>query len=62
LARQLAGRGVTTSRGHRIDKKFIYRMLNNRVYVGEAVHKGPVIPANMRRSLTERLGRKFTPS
>ena len=33
-------RSVTTSRGLRIDKKFIYRMLNNRVYIGEAVHKG----------------------
>jgi DNA invertase Pin-like site-specific DNA recombinase len=40
LARELAERGVTTSRGHRIDKKFIYRMLNNRVYIGDAVHKG----------------------
>ena len=40
LARELADRGVTTARGHRIDKKFIYRMLNNRVYIGEAVHKG----------------------
>jgi len=44
LARELAERGVTTSRGHRIDKKFIYRMLNNRVYVGEAVHKGTSYP------------------
>ncbi len=44
LARELAERGVTTSRGHRIDKKFIYRMLNNRVYIGEAVHKGTNYP------------------
>jgi hypothetical protein len=44
LARELAERGVTTSRGHRIDKKFIYRMLNNRVYIGEAVHKGASYP------------------
>ncbi len=44
LARELAARGVTTSRGHRIDKKFIYRMLNNRAYVGEAVHKGTGYP------------------
>ncbi len=44
LARELAARSVTTSRGHRIDKKFIYRMLNNRVYVGEAVHKGNSYP------------------
>ena len=44
LARELAGRAVTTARGHLIDKKFIYRMLNNRVYVGEAVHKGTGYP------------------
>ena len=28
----------------RIDKKFVYRMLNNRVYIGEAVHKGTSYP------------------
>jgi site-specific DNA recombinase len=44
LARELAERGVTTARGHRIDKKFIYRMLNNRAYIGEAVHKGTSYP------------------
>ena len=44
LAHELAERGVTTSRGHRIDKKFVYRMLNNRVYIGEAVHKGTSYP------------------
>ena len=44
LARELAERGVTTAKGHLIDKKFIYRMLNNRVYIGEAVHKGTGYP------------------
>jgi hypothetical protein len=44
LARELAERGVTTAHGHRIDKKFVYRMLNNKVYVGEAVHKGTSYP------------------
>ena len=44
LARELAERGITTSRGHRIDKKFVYRILNNRVYIGEAVHKGDSYP------------------
>jgi DNA invertase Pin-like site-specific DNA recombinase len=44
LARELAERDVTTSRGHRIDKKFVYRMLNNRIYIGEAVHKGTSYP------------------
>lgn len=31
-------------RGIRIDKKFIYRLLNNRTYIGEAVHKGESYP------------------
>jgi len=44
LARELDARGVTTARGHRIDKKFIYRMLSNRVYIGQAVHKGNSYP------------------
>ncbi|MFP7572316.1 recombinase family protein [Marivita sp. S2033] len=44
LARELAERGVRTRRGNRIDKKFLYRMLNNRTYIGEAVHKGESYP------------------
>lgn len=44
LARELAERGVQTRRGNRIDKKFLYRMLNNRTYIGEAVHKGQSYP------------------
>jgi site-specific DNA recombinase len=40
LAREVAKRGLRTLRGNRIDKKHIYRMLSNRAYVGEAVHKG----------------------
>ncbi|MCT8329359.1 recombinase family protein [Albidovulum sediminis] len=44
LARELADRGVTTRHGHRIDKKFIYRMLSNRAYIGEAVYKGESYP------------------
>jgi site-specific DNA recombinase len=32
--------GVTGKRGKLIDKGYLYKLLNNRVYVGEAVHKG----------------------
>ena len=32
--------GMTTKGGKPVDKGYIYRILNNRVYVGEAVHKG----------------------
>ncbi|WP_410216529.1 recombinase family protein [Paracoccus sp. (in: a-proteobacteria)] len=44
LARELASRGIRTSRGNRIDKKALYRILNNWVYIGEAVHKGESYP------------------
>ncbi len=40
LARELAKRGIRTPRGNPMSKNFLYRMLNNRAYIGEAVHKG----------------------
>ena len=40
LAREVCARGLGTPRGNRIDKKYLYRMLSNRAYLGEAVHKG----------------------
>ena len=44
LVRTLVGDGVTTRRGKPIDKGFLCTLLNNRVYVGEAVHKGTAYP------------------
>ena len=44
LARQLRAEGVTTKRGKAIDKNDVYKLLNNRVYLGEAVHKGTSYP------------------
>ncbi|WP_272010905.1 recombinase family protein [Roseovarius sp. ZX-A-9] len=44
LAREVAKRGIRTPRGNRIDKKYLYRLLNNRAYIGEAVHKGESYP------------------
>ncbi|WP_272011147.1 recombinase family protein [Roseovarius sp. ZX-A-9] len=44
LARKVAKRGIRTPRGNRIDKKYLYRLLNNRAYIGEAVHKGDSYP------------------
>ena len=44
LARELAQRGIRTTRGNRIGKTYLYRMLNNRAYIGEAVHKGESYP------------------
>ena len=44
LAREVGERGIRTSGGRAVDKKYLYRMLNNRAYVGEAVHKGESYP------------------
>ncbi|MFB2594156.1 recombinase family protein [Paracoccus sp. p4-l81] len=44
LAREVDARGLGTPRGNRIDKKYLYRMLANRAYLGEAVHKGDSYP------------------
>jgi DNA invertase Pin-like site-specific DNA recombinase len=44
LARALQAEDVRNKRGKRIDKGFIYKLINNRVYLGEAVHKGTSYP------------------
>ena len=44
LAREVGMRGIRTPKGNRIDKKFIYRLLNNRTYIGEVAYKGNVYP------------------
>jgi site-specific DNA recombinase len=44
LARTLVTERVTTKRGKLIDKGSLYKLLGNRVYVGEAVHKGTAYP------------------
>jgi DNA invertase Pin-like site-specific DNA recombinase len=44
LVRQLALENVRNRYGKLIDKGALYKMLNNRTYVGEAVHKGTAYP------------------
>jgi len=44
LAKALAAENVCTRRGKVIDKGFLYKLINNRVYIGEAVHKGTSYP------------------
>jgi hypothetical protein len=40
LVRALREAGACGKRGRLIDKGYVYQLLNNRVYVGDAVHKG----------------------
>ncbi len=42
LTQVLRAEGVTTKQGRGINKGDIYKLLNNRTYVGEATHKGQV--------------------
>jgi site-specific DNA recombinase len=44
LARQLVQEGVRNKYGKLIDKGILYKLLNNPVYIGEAVHKGTSFP------------------
>jgi site-specific DNA recombinase len=44
LARSLAAEDVLTKRGRPIDRGYLYVLLNNRTYIGEAVHKGASYP------------------
>jgi site-specific DNA recombinase len=44
LARSLAAERVRSRRGKLIDKGFLYKLLNNRIYIGDAVHKGTAYP------------------
>ncbi len=44
LIQALAGEGARNKQGKPIDKGYLYRVLNNRVYLGDAVHKGEPYP------------------
>ena len=44
LVQALRAEGATTKRGRRFGKGDVYRILSNRVYLGEAVHKGTSYP------------------
>jgi DNA invertase Pin-like site-specific DNA recombinase len=44
LARELVSQRATNRYGHLLDKSVLYKILNNRVYIGEAVHKGTSYP------------------
>ncbi|MCW5713453.1 MAG: recombinase family protein [Bauldia sp.] len=44
IVRELAAEGVRNRYGKAIDKGGLYKLLNNRVYIGEATHKGTSYP------------------
>ena len=56
LAKAVDTRGIRTPGGNRIDKKYLYRMLNNRAYIGEAVHKGESYPGEQEHNRPRDVG------
>ena len=55
LAHELRHDGFHSKQGTLIDKGYLYRLLNNRVYRGEAVHKGKSYPGEHEAIIDARL-------
>ena len=59
LTRELVAEQVVNKRGRLIDKGFLYKLFRNRVYVGEAVHKGTSYPGEHEAIITRELWDKI---
>jgi DNA invertase Pin-like site-specific DNA recombinase len=55
LVRSLREQGVRGKRGRLIDKGYVYQLLKNRVYIGDAVHKGTAYPGEHQPIITRAL-------
>ena len=55
LAKELVQKGATNRYGHLLDKGVLYKLLSNRVYIGDAVHKGTSYPGEHKPIIDRRL-------
>jgi hypothetical protein len=55
LVRALRAEGVTGKYGKLVDKGYIYKLLNNRTYIGQAVHKGTAYPGEHKAIISQAL-------
>ncbi|MBS3961133.1 MAG: recombinase family protein [Sandarakinorhabdus sp.] len=55
LTRELVANGTLNKRGKPIDKGFLYKLFRNRLYLGEAVHKGSSHPGEHQAIITPEL-------
>ena len=55
LTRELVAGCTLNKRGRPIDKGFLYKLFRNRVYIGEAVHKGTSYPGEHQAIITAEL-------
>jgi len=58
IVRDLTAHNFRNRYGQRLDKGRIYKLLNNRVYVGEAVHKGVAYPGEQEGILAQPLWKR----
>jgi len=55
LVRALRAEGITGKQGKLVDKGYVYKLLNNRVYIGQAVHKGTAYPGEHQAIVSQAL-------
>jgi DNA invertase Pin-like site-specific DNA recombinase len=55
LVWKLRAESVRGKQGKLVDKGYVYKLLNNRVYIGEAVHKGTAYPGEHKAIVDRRL-------
>jgi site-specific DNA recombinase len=55
LVQQLTDEGKRNKQGKPIDKGYLYKLLHNRVYLGEAVHKGKSYPGEHEAIISQEL-------
>ncbi len=55
LVRELAEKNARNRYGRLIDKGAIYKLINNRVYIGDAVHKGTAYPGEHKAIISSEL-------
>lgn len=55
LVRSLRSEGVTGKQGKLVDKGYVYKLLNNRVYIGQTVHKGTAYPGEHEAIISQSL-------
>jgi DNA invertase Pin-like site-specific DNA recombinase len=53
IVRELSAENFINKYGQKLDKGRIYKLLNNRVYIGEAVHKGTAYPGEHEAIITK---------
>ena len=55
LVKRLRAENVRGKQGKLVDKGYVYKLLNNRIYIGQAVHKGTAYPGEHQAIVSQAL-------